>query len=128
MKTKKEELSTAIKIEAKPNYRNFPMVPNVVYGRGSFDQLGDILLPKRRNSDAPCIFLVDDVFEGTDLVSRFPLIFNDQLIFISADEEPKTDQVDSLVHKIRADFSEMPSGIIGVGGGTLLDLAKAVIM
>ncbi|MEP3210722.1 MAG: iron-containing alcohol dehydrogenase family protein [Maribacter sp.] len=107
-------------------YRNFPMVPRVVFGRGSFDQLGGILLPKRRHSDAPFIFLVDDVFEGTDVVSRIPIIFNDQIVFISADEEPKTSQVDTLVQEILAEYTEIPSGIVGIGGGTLLDLAKAV--
>ena len=107
-------------------YRNFPMVPRVVFGRGSFDQLGGILLPKRRHSDAPFIFLVDDVFEGTDVVSRIPIIFNDQIVFISADEEPKTSQVDALVQEILAEYTEIPSGIVGIGGGTLLDLAKAV--
>ncbi len=110
----------------KMRYRNFPMVPRVVYGNGSFCQLGDILMPQRKNSDAPCVFLVDDVFEGTSFVGRIPVIFSDQIIFISADEEPKTDQVDALVAKIKQDFSELPSGIIGIGGGTLLDLAKAV--
>lgn len=109
-----------------PGYRNFPMVPRVVFGRGSFDQLSEILMPNRKHSDAPFIFLVDDVFEGTDLIKRIPLIFNDQLIFISADEEPKTEQVDYLVKRIRSDFNELPSGIVGIGGGTLLDLAKAV--
>ena len=107
-------------------YRNFPMVPKVVFGNGSFDQLGDILLPKRKNSDAPCIFLVDDVFEGKELISRIPQLFNDQLIFISAEEEPKTEQVDALVAEIKNRFTELPSGIIGIGGGTVLDLAKAV--
>lgn len=107
-------------------YKNFPMVPRVIFGKGSFDQLGTILLPKRKNTEAPCIFLVDDVFEGTSLISRIPLLFNDYIIFISAEQEPKTDQVDALVHKIKGDFGELPSGIIGIGGGTLLDLAKAV--
>jgi len=126
MDIKKEKLSTRISIKGKSTYRNFPMVPRVVYGKGSFDQLGDILMPHRKNADAPCIFLVDDVFEDSDLVSRIPMIFNDQLIFISAEEEPKTAQVDVLVEKIKEDFTEVPSGIIGIGGGTLLDLAKAV--
>ena len=108
------------------NYKNFPMVPRVIFGQGCFGQLGDILMPKRIHSEAPFIFLVDDVFEGTELVSRIPLIFNDRIIFISADEEPKTDQVDALVAKIKKDFTDMPSGIIGIGGGTLLDMAKAV--
>ena len=119
----KEQL---LKKTEKTNYKNFPMVPRVVFGRGSFNQLADILLPKRKNSEAPFIYLVDDFFEGEELETRIPWLFNDQIIFISADEEPKTDQVDALVKKIRNDFEELPSGIVGIGGGTLLDLAKAV--
>ncbi|NER08939.1 3-deoxy-alpha-D-manno-octulosonate 8-oxidase [Muriicola jejuensis] len=112
----------------KTGYRNFPMVPRVVFGRGSFDQLGDILLPVRRNAEAPVIFLIDEVFERNELVARVPVMFNDKIIFVSADEEPKTDQVDALVALIREQFSELPSGIVGIGGGTLLDLAKAVAL
>jgi len=111
---------------SQKKFRNFPMVPRVVFGKGSFDQLGEILMPKRNHSEAPFIFLVDDVFEGTSLVERIPVIFNDQIIFISAEEEPKTLQVDVLVERLRKDYSELPSGIVGIGGGTLLDLAKAV--
>tara|TARA_R110002167_G_scaffold48226_7_gene142503 strand:- start:5611 stop:6738 length:1128 start_codon:yes stop_codon:yes gene_type:complete len=126
MEIKKDSVIKAAINGKKIGYKNFPLVPRVVYGRGSFDQLDEILMPHRKSSDAPCIFLVDDVFEGTALISRIPLIFNDKIIFISADEEPKTDQVDCLVQKIKQDYSEPPSGIIGIGGGTLLDLAKAV--
>lgn len=104
------------------------MVPRVVYGKGSFNQLGDILMPMRKHSEAPMIYLVDAVFEGTDLIGRIPCIFCDQIIFISAEEEPKTAQVDALVGMLRDKFAEMPSGIIGIGGGTLLDLAKAVAL
>jgi 3-deoxy-alpha-D-manno-octulosonate 8-oxidase len=111
---------------AHTNFKNFPMVPRVVFGNGCFDQLGDILLPKRKNSEAPVIYLIDDVFENTSLVSRIPLLFNDKIVFISADEEPKTLQVDTLVSIIKEEFQELPSGIVGIGGGTLLDLSKAV--
>jgi 3-deoxy-alpha-D-manno-octulosonate 8-oxidase len=107
-------------------FKNFPMVPRVVFGRGSFDQLGAILMPKRRNSEAPVIFLIDQVFEGDPLVGRIPQLFNDKIIFVSADEEPKTEQVDALVSLIGKEFPELPSGIVGIGGGTLMDLAKAV--
>ncbi|TFG73725.1 MAG: iron-containing alcohol dehydrogenase, partial [Flavobacteriales bacterium] len=126
MEIKKEiRLKESIKGQTA-NYKNFPMVPRVIYGRGSFDQLGALLMPIRKNADAPCIFLVDDIFEGTPLADRIPLIFNDQVIFISADEEPKTVQVDVLVANIKNGFTELPSAIIGIGGGTLLDLSKAV--
>ena len=126
MDIKSKNINTITSPELKTNYKNFPMVPRVIFGAGCFGQLGEILLPRRINSEAPFIFLVDDVFEGSGLISRIPLIFNDQIIFISADEEPKTDQVDALVQKIKNDYDNLPSGIIGIGGGTLLDLAKAV--
>ena len=109
------------------NYRNYPMVSRVVFGRGSFDQLGDIIEPKRLNAKAPFIFLVDDVFKGNVwLTSRIPLAYNDEIVYISADEEPKTTQIDELVEKIILSHRDRPSGVIGIGGGTLLDIAKAV--
>ena len=126
MEENKDLILKKPKKRAKTSFKNFPMVPRVVFGNGCFDQLGDILLTKRKNSEAPIIYLVDDVFENTALVSRIPLLFNDKIVFISADEEPKTQQVDSLVSMIKAEYRELPSGIVGIGGGTLLDLSKAV--
>ncbi len=126
MEVSNKENEEQIGTEVTPNYRNFPMVPRVIFGNGCFNQLGEILLPKRKSVEAPIIFLIDDVFEGTSLISRVPLFPNDQIIFISAEEEPKTDQVDILVKQVRSEFKELPLGIVGIGGGTLLDLAKAV--
>lgn len=109
------------------NYKNFPMVPRVIFGRGSFNQLSDIIAPKRLNINAPFIFLVDDVFKSNPwLTSRIPISYDDKVMYISAEEEPTTAQVDKLVEDIILNTKERPSGIIGIGGGTLLDLAKAV--
>tara|TARA_B110000459_G_scaffold90821_1_gene101603 strand:- start:1242 stop:2321 length:1080 start_codon:yes stop_codon:yes gene_type:complete len=109
------------------SFKNFPMVAKVVFGRGSFNLIGEIITPMRKNERAPFIFLVDDVFESqTAFTSKIPLLYSDQVIFISAIEEPKTSQVDALVEKIILSSSILPSGIIGIGGGTVLDLAKAV--
>ena len=109
------------------NYKNFPMVPRVIFGRGSFNQLNEILAPKRLSIDAPFIYLVDDVFKNNSwLTSRIQLSYEDRIIFISSKEEPKTSQVDALVEDIILLTKKRPSGIIGIGGGTLLDLAKAV--
>lgn len=107
-------------------FRNFPMVPKVVFGEGSFDQLSSILATHKKDR-APFIFFVDDVFKDNEpFLDRINLRFNDKLIFISAEEEPKTSQVDELVGYIRSEFMYTPSGIIGIGGGTVMDLAKAV--
>jgi len=103
------------------------MVPRVIFGRGSFNQLNELLAPKRLSINAPFIYLIDDVFKNnTWLLSRISLAYDDRIIFVSADEEPKTAQVDTLVEDIILKDKEQPSGIIGIGGGTLLDLAKAV--
>jgi len=105
-------------------FRNFKMVSYVVYGRGSFNQLDEILAPQRKG-DAPMIFLVDHYFEGKPLVNRVPLRGKDKIIFADVTYEPKTTQVDALAQQLKQEFGTV-SGIIGIGGGSTMDLAKAV--
>ena len=111
---------------ANNQHKNFPMVPRIVFGNGCFDQLPTIL-NKKRAVGAPFVYLVDDVFKGNDtFINRIKLKGNDVIKYISADYEPKTSQVDVIVTELKEEFQLLPSGIIGIGGGTLLDLAKAV--
>jgi 3-deoxy-alpha-D-manno-octulosonate 8-oxidase len=105
-------------------FRNFKMVSYVVFGRGSFNQLDEILAPQRK-AGAPMIFLLDHFFEGKPLANRIPLRGNDQLIFADTSYEPKTTQVDKMAKELKDRFGNI-SGIIGIGGGSVLDLAKAV--
>ncbi len=106
------------------NFRNFKMIGYVVYGRGSFNQLDEILQPNRKG-DAPMIFLVDHFFEGKPLVQRVPAKGNDKIIFADVTYEPKTTYVDALAKQLKEEFGTV-SGIIGIGGGATMDLAKAV--
>lgn len=106
------------------SFRNFKMVDYVVFGRGAFNQLDEILAP-RRKADAPMIFLVDHFFEGKPLVNRIPLRGKDKIIFADVTYEPKTTQVDALANSLKESFGTV-SGIIGIGGGSTMDLAKAV--
>jgi 3-deoxy-alpha-D-manno-octulosonate 8-oxidase len=106
------------------SFRNFKMVDYVVYGRGSFNQLDEILAPNRKG-DAPMIFLVDHFFEGKPLVQRIPLTGKDKIVFADVTHEPKTKQVDALAASLREEFGTV-SGIVGIGGGSTMDLSKAV--
>lgn len=106
------------------NFRNLKLVSFVVYGRGSFNQLDDILAPHRKG-DAPMIFLVDHFFDGKPLASRVPLRGKDKIVFVDSTYEPKTIQVDKLANDLKEEFGTI-SGVIGIGGGTAMDLAKAV--
>lgn len=106
------------------SFRNFKMVSYVVYGRGSFNQLDEILAPQRKG-DAPMVFLLDHFFEGKPLAGRIPLRGKDKLIFADVTYEPKTTQVDALAAQLKEEFGTI-SGVIGIGGGSVMDLAKAV--
>lgn len=106
------------------SHRNFKMIGYVVFGRGSFNQLDDIIMPHRKPG-APMIFLVDHYFEGKALPGRIPLRGNDKIIFVDVTYEPKTTYVDKLANELKANFGTV-SGIIGIGGGSAMDLAKAV--
>ena len=106
-------------------FRNFKMVDYVVYGRGCFDQVDEILAPQRKG-DAPIIFLLDHYFENNEaLKSRIPLRGNDALIIANVEHEPKTSYVDEIAQSLKDKYGTV-SGVIGIGGGSTMDLAKAV--
>lgn len=105
-------------------FRNFKMIGYVIYGRGCFSQLDEILAPHRKDK-APMIFLLDHFFKGKELAERIPLHPQDELIFADVTHEPKTSYVDSLAGSLKEKYKTI-SGIIGIGGGSTMDLAKAV--
>jgi len=107
-------------------YRNFRIVPNIIFGRGSFSQLEDVLAPRRVNAESFMVFVIDDVFTDSPLEMRVPLRGSDLLLRVNVADEPKTSYIDPLVAQIRAYLPQTPVGIIGIGGGSAMDIAKAV--
>ncbi|HEX4851705.1 MAG TPA: iron-containing alcohol dehydrogenase family protein [Puia sp.] len=111
-------------------FRNLKMVNYVVFGRGSFNQLEEILSANRKDN-APMIFLVDHYFapgsagEKKEFVKNIPIRGRDKLIYADVTQEPKTSYVDKISQQLIKEFGEV-SGIIGIGGGSTMDLAKAV--
>lgn len=107
-------------------HKNFKGIEKTVFGRGSFDQLGDILEDKRSLNDGFMLFVVDQYFHDKPLASRIPSKGGDVVKFIDVDvHEPTTEQIDSLRDEI-LEQKGLPAAVIGIGGGSIMDIAKAV--
>jgi 3-deoxy-alpha-D-manno-octulosonate 8-oxidase len=107
-------------------YKNFKNIEKVVYGRGSFDQLDSILAERRSVNDRFMVFVVDACFKGKDLEKRIPVKSGDLVFFEDIDvHEPTTQQVDRIRDTVH-DKKGIPAGVIGIGGGSIMDIAKAV--
>jgi len=109
-------------------HKNFKNIDKVVYGRGSFDQLNNILEEKRIENDRFMVFVVDEYFKGKDLEKRIPHKLEDLIFFENIDiHEPTTEQVDRI-RDIVKEKKGIPSGVIGIGGGSIMDIAKALAL
>jgi 3-deoxy-alpha-D-manno-octulosonate 8-oxidase len=103
------------------------MVSYIVFGRGSFNQLDDILSRQRKDDGSVMVFCVDDVFKGKPLIDRLPMKRRDLLLLVNVDVEPKTSYVDKLRTQIEEETKGvLPAGVIGIGGGSTMDIAKAI--
>ncbi|MFN9114303.1 MAG: iron-containing alcohol dehydrogenase, partial [Bacteroidota bacterium] len=107
-------------------HKNFKNIDKVVFGRGSLSTLADILQPVRNENDHFFLYVIDQYFHDKDLIKRLPVQDADVVKWIDVDpEEPTTHLIDSLRDEILNEKG-LPSGVIGIGGGSIMDIAKAV--
>ena len=107
-------------------HKNFKNIEKIVFGKGSFENLEGILAEKRDVNDRFFLFVVDNFFKGKELENRLPTQPQDVVYFIDPDpHEPTTEQIDNLRDEVLA-TKGLPAGVVGIGGGTLMDIAKAV--
>ena len=107
-------------------FRNLKAVGRVLYGRNSFSQLDDLMEELRTHNDSFVVFLLDQYFEGKELQKRIPLHQQDFLRIIDITDEPKTKTVDAIVAEIKNHNKSLPVSVVGIGGGTVMDYAKAI--
>jgi len=107
-------------------HKNFKNIDKVLYGSGAFDQLDQVIEEKRTLNNQFFVFIVDNYFEGKTLADRIPMREGDLIYFEDINiHEPTTEQVDRLRDEIIAEKG-LPSGVVGIGGGSIMDIAKAL--
>ena len=79
-----------------------------------------------RTGTASAVILVDDYFPLSKVRALVVGTESDVVLSIPTKQEPKTDQIDALMDKLKASLDGPPCAVVGIGGGTTLDTAKAV--
>lgn len=93
------------------------------FGNGALKHLEDILAEKPGYH----LYVIDHYFKNKELLNRLPTRATDTVIWLDTTHEPKTDGIDTLVDKVKSGRNnEKPAAIIGIGGGSSLDTAKAM--
>lgn len=108
-------------------FRIFKQVPRIIFGPGSLERLSELLPQKECDADF-YLFVIDDVFRTKDILVRLCVSTTDMVEWFPATaKEPSTAQVDALKDKVlSARGSLTPKAVIGIGGGSTMDVAKAV--
>jgi 3-deoxy-alpha-D-manno-octulosonate 8-oxidase len=82
------------------------------------------LLGLLRERGRSAFFIVDDALTGQPAFE--PILKQEEIfMFRASDSEPRTGDVDRLTALLR-DKKNLPDALVGVGGGSTMDLAKAV--
>lgn len=100
-------------------------IGKLTFGRGAVAQTPEQLSALRSERDGFVVFIIDHYFRDHPILEKLGIRSNDLVYFEDCDiKEPTTEQVDRLRDEILQ--TGLPSVVLGMGGGSIMDIAKAV--
>lgn len=104
--------------------KNSKNVAMYYYGRGALSQINDHLTNKFSSAYSVALF-VDHYFQDSDKFNFIDLGENGVKYYVNTNEEITTDLVDNYVLQLKK-INPTIDCIVSIGGGSVLDLGKAV--
>ncbi len=106
-------------------FRIFKQVPRILFGQNTLERINE-LLPSR--GEGYYAFIIDKEVI-TNILPKLLSVTNTNDDFVesfnASDKEPNIAQVDELKDRILRTRGTKPQAIIGIGGGSTMDIAKA---
>lgn len=102
-------------------------VSEVTLGSGSIEKIRGVVDKSIGGTEKRSLFIVDHFFcDDANLLNKLPVENPEDLIWLNTDNEPQTDAIDNIVKNISNSGRKEIGAVVGVGGGSTLDTAKAV--
>lgn len=103
-------------------------VSHYVVGSGCLDELSVLVAKQKEASkNAAAVYLIDHYFQNdTQMIKRLGIAAEDKCIFVDSQNEPTTDSIDVITKQLKSEGFDLPSVVVGMGGGVAMDTAKAV--
>ena len=103
-------------------------IPSVLFGEKRFNDLNTYIDRLYPDKSQYVVYIIDSVHQQTGLQDRLkPNAWDLVLTFNASDHEPKTSDIDTLCSQIiQQQGHVLPRVVVGIGGGSTMDVAKAV--
>jgi 3-deoxy-alpha-D-manno-octulosonate 8-oxidase len=106
---------------------NSKNVLRYMFGPGMIHGLDVIVSSRAELQDDYAVYFVDGFFKGGAIFPGDSKVSQgDHVVYVDTEKEPTTDYVDQITSLVCQAGRKRPSCIVGIGGGSTLDIAKAV--
>jgi len=107
--------------------KNSTLVKNYILGDGSLMMLPELISKVKLTNECYVVYCIDHFFKNENSIdTKLPITSSDLVFLIDTTDEPRAEYIDELTKKVKSHKNNLPSAIVGIGGGSTLDIAKSI--